>query len=419
MNVGSIIKYYRTKKGMTQTELAEGICSISHLSKIETNMYSANEETVGLLLDKLGLKLDEIADNLAELKEILQEFISSVFMRDTATIDTLFEEMMQKEDYFETSEYVNLFHLYKYRYFLNKADLKEAQVQMKILQRLKTTFDPIESNILTFFNGFHYTITEKTEEAIKALNKFLENPLPVGGQWVGEAYYLLARAHVSMNQNEAGLIFSKKAYDIFMNESNFSRQVHSQTIIGISYMRLNLYNEAIAIYKPLLQNTRMFFRDSLYAGVLVNYGRCLHMSKQYGKAQKYLDEALELAEPYTESHAVGLLIWLENVQKNRKVNKQWHSRVQLLKESYKETYGKYYYHYSTYLEKLEFSQLEGVKYAVKWLYPYLVKHQNYGDAREIIEVIIDYYNDIGDFTKTKEFYDQWRLLIEKERIYYG
>ncbi|TFD97038.1 helix-turn-helix domain-containing protein [Jeotgalibacillus sp. R-1-5s-1] len=418
MNVGSIIKYYRTKRGMTQTELSEGICSTSHLSKIETNMYAANEETVGMLLDKLGLKLEEVSERLNEMKELLQEFIEAIFTQDRELSKSLYEKVLENKDYMEASELVNLYHLYMYRYRIWNQDLEGAREYSKILHKIKNTFNTIESNVYTFFQAIYFTVTEKHEDAIKLIKSFLENPLPLGNYWIAEAYYQLSYAHISINQNEAGLIASKKAYDIYVSECNFTRQIHSQMIIGICYMRLGLYNEALGIYKPLLRNTRMHYRDSLYFSILINYSRCLYLSKEYVKVQRYIDEVLEIVEQYSPAHATSLLIWLENTLKRNRVNDQWHSRIHVLRKISEMIDSKYYYHYSVYLEKFEFSQVDGVKYAVKWLYPYLIKSKNYSDAREVIEAIIDYYNQVGDPVQAKEYYDQWRSLIEKERTLY-
>ena len=63
MKIGSLIKFHRTKLGMTQNELATGICSISHLSKIENNSKEGNSETIRLLLEKLNIQLHEVKNN--------------------------------------------------------------------------------------------------------------------------------------------------------------------------------------------------------------------------------------------------------------------------------------------------------------------------------------------------------------------
>ena len=55
MEFGALIKFYRTQRGMTQSELAKGICSVPHLSKIENNSKEANEETISLSTKRLQL----------------------------------------------------------------------------------------------------------------------------------------------------------------------------------------------------------------------------------------------------------------------------------------------------------------------------------------------------------------------------
>ncbi|TFE04071.1 helix-turn-helix domain-containing protein [Jeotgalibacillus salarius] len=415
MNVGSIIKYYRTKKGLTQTELADGICSTSHLSKIETNMYSANEETVNMLLAKLDLQLEDITGDLREVHDLLESFMHALFMQDRESIENLYEELKEKEDYILTSEYVNLYHLYMLRYYLFHWDDEGIQESLNMIKKIKNTFDPIEKNILVFFRGFHYSMNEKYEEGLKTVHEFLRNPLPVGGMWIGEASYILSHLYTSLNQNEAALTFSKKAYDVFLTESNFIRQVHSQMILGISYMRLNLYSEALTVYKSLLRNTRMFFKDTLYPGVLINYARCQYLLKEYSKAEKSTNEAIDLSEPFSYSYGTSLLIWLECKVKLNDIDKKWHSRMRLLKETDTIIGDKYFFHHLNFLEKYEFSQYEGVKYAVKYLYPHLIKLQSFSDALEVLEKIIDYYESVGDTEKVAYFYSQWRNLITRER----
>ncbi|MBB2481294.1 helix-turn-helix transcriptional regulator [Bacillus sp. APMAM] len=41
---GKIIKFYRESKGMTQKDLGDGICSNTHLSKIERGLTEVSKE---------------------------------------------------------------------------------------------------------------------------------------------------------------------------------------------------------------------------------------------------------------------------------------------------------------------------------------------------------------------------------------
>ena len=57
-NIGSIIKELRKKKKFSQKQLAEGICSIEYISKIENNKKSPSTEIASKLLAKLGADSD-------------------------------------------------------------------------------------------------------------------------------------------------------------------------------------------------------------------------------------------------------------------------------------------------------------------------------------------------------------------------
>jgi transcriptional regulator with XRE-family HTH domain len=58
--IGSAIRLKRKELGMTLEEGAEGICSISYLSKLENNQIDPNLDFVDQLVDRFGLK-DQIA----------------------------------------------------------------------------------------------------------------------------------------------------------------------------------------------------------------------------------------------------------------------------------------------------------------------------------------------------------------------
>ncbi|PPA70298.1 helix-turn-helix domain-containing protein [Jeotgalibacillus proteolyticus] len=417
MNVGSIIKYYRTKKGITQTELAEGICSTSHLSKIETNMYTANEETLNMLLERLGLRLEDEKHRMNEIQEILLEFIQAIFATDEEQADIIYQEIVDNKDYIETSDFVNLYHLYLFRYYWWKEMLEEEKAIFSILQRIKTTFTPIEENIYTFFKATKMLIEGDREGAIQYNKQFLENPLPLGRFWTAEAYYQISLAYSQNNQPEAAVIYGKKAFEIYEKECNWRRLIHTQMILGINYMRLRLFSEAQSVYKLMMRNARLFYRDSIYPHILVNYARCFLLSKDYHKAKKLIEEALVILPDDSEEYLTALLGWLEIGLELNLTTKLWEERLEELHNlSLKHEY-KYYYYYSVFYKKSQFSQVEATKYAIKWFYPFLLKNGHHDEAKTIITRIIDHYDNKGDLSKVGYYYKQWRILEEKERFY--
>ena len=78
MHYGALIKYHRIQGNMTQKELAAGICSIPHLSKIENNSKEVNEETLKLLFEKLGIGLEEITGHEQKIKSLAEELYRQI-----------------------------------------------------------------------------------------------------------------------------------------------------------------------------------------------------------------------------------------------------------------------------------------------------------------------------------------------------
>jgi len=60
-NLGTVLKELRKEKGLTQKELAAGICAQSMLSAIENNVYVPNANLLINLANKLGVDLNEIS----------------------------------------------------------------------------------------------------------------------------------------------------------------------------------------------------------------------------------------------------------------------------------------------------------------------------------------------------------------------
>lgn len=63
-NRGSVIRYYRKQKNMTQEELADGICDTYTLARYESGGVSPSEENFQKIMNKLGMSEETILFNL-------------------------------------------------------------------------------------------------------------------------------------------------------------------------------------------------------------------------------------------------------------------------------------------------------------------------------------------------------------------
>src|SRR5687768_8632342 len=107
MEYGPLIKYFRTQMGLTQKDLAKGICSVSHLSKIENNSKDANIETISLLLDKLNIDKSEINEKEEQIKSQLKLLNEKMLFFQKNDVDQIYDKLAEIEDIipFSTSLY--------------------------------------------------------------------------------------------------------------------------------------------------------------------------------------------------------------------------------------------------------------------------------------------------------------------------
>jgi len=112
-NLGAVLKELRKEKGLTQKELAEGVCAQSMLSAIENDVYIPNASLLVNLAKKLDVDLNEISlatnykiDGQTEFNETVdklcnehqyQELLS--FLQKDSVVDSL-ETAQQMQVYY-------------------------------------------------------------------------------------------------------------------------------------------------------------------------------------------------------------------------------------------------------------------------------------------------------------------------------
>lgn len=72
--IGELIRKIRMDKGMTQSETSKGILSRSHLSELEHNNYYPTYDKMILLINRLGLSLEEFEDELRQKEFYFEDY---------------------------------------------------------------------------------------------------------------------------------------------------------------------------------------------------------------------------------------------------------------------------------------------------------------------------------------------------------
>ncbi|WP_043932252.1 helix-turn-helix domain-containing protein [Bacillus sp. EB01] len=292
MEVGPLIKYYRTQRGMTQKELAEGICSIPHLSKIEHNSKEGNRETIALLLERLGIEVEDIEGKDGEIKQLLEDFDAAMNFQIRTEADLLFERLSGLGSLIHFSSYMYTYELYKYRYLLFKGYASDAESQNDLLRKQSNNFSRQERNLFDYFISIHLMSKAKYHQADLILER-LDGQF-MGNLSIGEFLYHRAFAKSHMLEPGHAIHFGKKALQHFMEQHNFRRILHVLMLLGINYTHSKIYEEASSCFVHLIRNAELLNEQALLPMIYHNMGFLQKKMQKPNQAIHFFEKSLSM-----------------------------------------------------------------------------------------------------------------------------
>lgn len=131
---GYLIHKERQKLGWSLESLGHGICSASYLSKIETGRTEASDETIQLLMNKMGIQYYSMNECSCWMEEQIKE---------------LFDTMKHfEEEYFDECRQ-KIRELKKYEY-------SPWYIQIRLLETLYSDRKPLDEDVEPFMNNEDY-----------------------------------------------------------------------------------------------------------------------------------------------------------------------------------------------------------------------------------------------------------------------
>ncbi|RDU36880.1 transcriptional regulator [Neobacillus piezotolerans] len=277
---------------MTQKELADGICSIPHLSKIEHNSKEGNKETIALLLERLGIEIEDVAGKDEEIKALLDEFDNQMTFQIKSEAERVYSMLLELGSLIPFSSHIYTYELYKYRYMLFKGNDGEAEAQHELLRKHLKNFSRQERNLFDYFTSIHLMRQAKYHEADAILEKL--DAEQAGGINIGEFLYHRAFAKGYTLQAGYAIHFGKKALQNFMEHHNFRRILHTLMLLGINYTHSNIYEEASSCFEHLIRNAELLNEKELLPYVYHNMGLLQKKMQNTELAIHYFEKSLSL-----------------------------------------------------------------------------------------------------------------------------
>ncbi|WP_422122568.1 helix-turn-helix domain-containing protein [Planococcus sp. X10-3] len=404
MNIGSVIKYYRSKNKMTQSQLADGICSISHLSKIESNTYSPHESTIEALLAKMGVQWKKELVKRNRLERQLQDFITCSLHYDLNKMEEQYTQLQQEDDYIQSTDLVNRYELYKFRYYLYIQDQDRAYRQKELLDRMKNSFTESEAWMHQLFLSLYFTLVNRKELAMECVNSLDKGIQSIPQKFEGEFYYQKARLLIMHEQYELSAHYAEMAVQYFRLNYNYIRLLHAQLLLAINYMRRNLLVQAEGIFEVLKRNTRLTDQQELYNQTLYNFAELLKTRNEHNQAFDLLTELHGIISKDTYFYKAVLVSLIETAVE---VGADAWDYVRELRNLSAGAEDEYFLLYLNYFEKRNFSQPDLLAYSEEKMFPFFRKH---GYIRESKKIALEL---AGHFQQEK----QWEKAMYYQSYY--
>jgi HTH-type transcriptional regulator, quorum sensing regulator NprR len=299
---GKIIKFYREKAGLTQGQLVNGICSVTHLSKIERGITEYSEEITQLLAKKLNINPQVEIARYHNLSKKLEQWHDAMVMQNLKESEALKKELEQ-DDLIQLQEFHLYYLLLSARYHLLKNQLDQANKLINHIQRVESTLSSHDANMLKHVRGIYYFLSGQFQECVNIL-------ISIDQQQYNrlEYFYHLAIAYHSINSPIRAYYYADKALRYFRKTLNMLRIIDTEMVmlIQLNANEPHDFNETIDTYEKLMKMcdtcNAVERKAKLYHNLAFDYSR----RKQYQKAVELYQEALKLIDEHSPHYLATL-----------------------------------------------------------------------------------------------------------------
>ncbi|MCD5322394.1 MULTISPECIES: helix-turn-helix domain-containing protein [Pontibacillus] len=294
--VGKTIKLHRLNQNRTLEETAQGICSISYLSKIENGLTKSSDEIVQLLFNRLNIPVETLEEELDEgvLEQELQEWYTVILQRETDQATEQYVKLKQKLSTLSTPSTLSLFKLYEVRYHLHMRHLSEVPVLMDRLERMQDLFEEKHHYYYMKFYGLYHHVQERYQEA----QQYYKKALAIGYQNTlsdserADLYFVTAINESSLQNVTLALHYARLALNLYTVQFDFKRSGDCQILLGICYKRTRQFEQADQCFQ-LAVKAAGNLQSSYLKGIAYHNLGSLHAAlSHHEKAIDYFQKSL-------------------------------------------------------------------------------------------------------------------------------
>lgn len=296
-DVGYRIKYHRQRNEITQSELSEGLISVSYLSKIENGVADPPEETIRLLCEKLNIEPNPKESK--HIENLCNEWFVALFNKQ---IDQTHYSYLQIQESIETitdNSLLNLIEIHKLRYFLIHKKQYEADAQFKNLLQRSINFNDKELYYWLKFSGYYFFSNSSFSKALtyfQKAKKHVDYSFYSVDEEKYDLYYMIALSASYIKKTYIVFTYGSKALEHYQRKYHLKQAAQCHILLGITSLRTRDYESAIESYKLAEMIANTINNKTILATASQNIGNLYSILNKTNESIKYYKKSYNLRE---------------------------------------------------------------------------------------------------------------------------
>ncbi|MDQ0975033.1 transcriptional regulator with XRE-family HTH domain [Neobacillus niacini] len=401
MSIGKVIYYHRRKQNKTQEQLCQGICSVTHLSKIENNVKEANPKTLQLLCDRLQISLEDENKKSELVKHKLDMFYDAIerLHQDKATI--LYKELQEYKEYVHCTDMIYLYELYMLRYYLLLHDFSVFEESSRGIHKYISKFSPFEAYIWDLLQGIYYGKKEQFPQALLFLSR-AENKAEEYQAKITEYYYFRSALHGHLSHYSLSIHYAYKALHVFQQTNNLLRMVHVKMILAVNFIHIGEFEKGKEMLVHILSDAEMLQDTETKALSLHNLGFLYYRQGNLEESLNYYSQALQHKEKNSASYYITISYLAEaliSFSQNEKAAKL----LSEVLDSFQDQKSPRYIELKILYLEAAGTKKSLIHYLIKHGLPIIEQHINIDRGIKYLQVIAAYYEEKQDYASANHY----------------
>lgn len=394
---GKNIRYYRLKSNMTQSDLAEGIISISYLSKIENGRTKAPSDILNLLSERLNINPTSQDNEL--VYELCEKWIKSILRREIEKSKILYQEIIINRDNITHTPLLNIIGINKLQYFILTKQKSEANNHFSVFKKAANKFDETELYYWLKVSGNYFFSKgsyKKAYELYLKAEKHLNSGVFYLEEEKSDLFYMIANTSSKLRILHHVEVYANRALDHYQANYQLERCAECHILLGIYYQRINEIDKSVESFQLANTIAQKIGNDVIIYTSFQNVGNTYSVLNKTDEAIQFYTRSFELR---SSSLPVKQIIPVSSLMKEYyKIGdlisaKQWLEIGLELSQDLNPSDSVYVYEFLVYkhlIGGIERNAFEAL--ILKQVLPFLEEQKLYNEMYIYLKILAKYYN---------------------------